>query len=75
MDSFISMGEEREENNKQTAPNADNYDGWGFDLFPERRGAFKKTIKNVLFQGRGNENLERVKCERNVTYCLRKSTR
>lgn len=73
MDSLISMDEKREENKSPTASNTDNYDGWGFDLFPERRGTFKKTIKNVLFQGRGNENLERVKCERNVAYCLRKS--
>lgn len=67
------MGDERKENQNQTPPKSSNYDGWGFDLFPERRGTFKPSVKNVLFQGRGNENLERVKCEQKVAYCLNKS--
>lgn len=54
-------------------PKIDNYDGWGFDLFPERRGNFKPTVKNVLFQGRGNENLEKIKCEEKVKYCIKNS--
>lgn len=67
------MADERKES--QTPPKSEDYDGWGFDLFPERRGTFKASIKNVLFQGRGNENVERVKCERKVAYCLNKSIR
>lgn len=66
------MGDERKESNKSTE--ASNYDGWGFDLFPERRGTFKPSVKNILFQGRGNENLERIKCEKKVAYCIQKST-
>lgn len=65
------MGNDQNEN--KTTSKSDNYDGWGFDLFPERRGTFKPTIKNVLFQGRGNETLERIKCERKVAYCINKS--
>jgi len=68
------MGNESNENDKQTSSKSDSYDGWGFDLFPERRGTFKPNIKNILFQGRGNENIERVKCERRVAYCINKST-
>jgi len=64
---------EREEKKDQTSQSTDNYDGWGFDLFPERRGTFKPNLKNILFQGRGNENLERIKCERKVAYCINKS--
>lgn len=66
------MGDKGKENH--TATKSGSYDNWGFDLFPERRGTFKPTIKNVLFQGRGNENLERIKCERKVAYCINKST-
>jgi inner membrane protease ATP23 len=61
------------QNSGETPSKSDDYDGWGFDLFPERRGTFKPTIKNILFQGRGNENVERMKCENKVAYCLNKS--
>lgn len=69
------MADDNKENQSsdQTSKKSDNYDGWGFDLFPERRGTFKPSIKNILFQGRGNENLERIKCEKKVAYCLNKS--
>lgn len=68
------MDNEREENQKPTPLKADEYDGWGFDLFPERRGTFKPSIKQVLIKGRGTENIERVKCEQKVAYCINKST-
>lgn len=69
------MADENKENqnSSQTPLTSDNYDGWGFDLFPERRGTFKPSLKNILFQGRGNENLERIKCEKKVAFCLNKS--
>lgn len=63
------MGDEHKENQNPT----NEYDGWGFDLFPERRGVFKPSMKNILLQGRGKENIERIKCEQKVTYCLNKS--
>jgi len=67
------MAERKEDKQQTTSQSTDNYDGWGFDLFPERRGTYKPSIKNVLFQGRGNENLERVKCEKKVASCINKS--
>lgn len=67
------MGNEHQVNENKTPSKSENYDGWGFDLFPERRGTFKPSIKNILFQGRGNENLERIKCEKKVAYCINKS--
>lgn len=67
------MADEHKESQNQTSTKTDNYEGWGFDLFPERRGTLKTSIKNVLFQGRGNENIERIKCERKVSSCLSKS--
>ncbi|XP_050420125.1 mitochondrial inner membrane protease ATP23 homolog [Adelges cooleyi] len=66
------MGEEK--NNEQPKPSqTDNYDGWGFDLFPQRRGNYKPSVKEVLFKGRGNENIEQVKCEGKVKHCLKNS--
>jgi len=67
------MGDVPKENQNQTPSKSDDYDGWGFDLFPERRGTFRPSVKNVLFQGRGNENVERIKCESKVNYCINKS--
>ncbi|XP_026809297.1 mitochondrial inner membrane protease ATP23 homolog [Rhopalosiphum maidis] len=67
------MADHKENKDQTTSQSSDNYEGWGFDLFPERRGTYKPTLKNVLFQGRGNENLERIKCERKVASCLSKS--
>jgi len=67
------MAERKENIDQTTSQSTDNYDGWGFDLFPERRGTYKPNLKNILFQGRGNENLERIKCERKVAYCIKKS--
>lgn len=67
------MAEPKESKDQTTSQSSDNYEGWGFDLFPERRGTYKPNLKNILFQGRGNENLERVKCERKVASCLNKS--
>lgn len=61
------------QNSDQTPSKSDSYDGWGFDLFPERRGTFKPSLKSILLQGRGNENLEKIKCEKKVTHCLMKS--
>lgn len=65
--------DERKENQTQTSSESNDYDGWGFDLFPERRGTFKPSMKNVLFQGRGNETVERIKCESKVKNCINKS--
>lgn len=67
------MGDEHKKDQNQTSLKSDDYDGWGFDLFPERRGTLKNTIKGILFKGRGNENIERFKCERKVTSCLNTS--
>lgn len=64
------MGDEHKE---QKPSKSDEYDGWGFDLFPERRGAYKPSLKQILFKGRGKENIERIKCEEKVSFCLDKS--
>lgn len=74
LENFSSMADEDKENNKNPPPSkSDNYDGWGFDLFPERRGTFKPTVKNILLQGRGRETTERIRCENRVNHCLNKS--
>lgn len=67
------MGDENKKSQDQTPLKSDDYDGWGFDLFPERRGTLKNSITSILFKGRGNEVVERIKCEGKVTSCLNKS--
>lgn len=67
------MDDGRQRNENDAKPKSEEYDGWGFDLFPERRGSLKTTMKNVLLKGRGNENLERIKCENKVASCIKKS--
>lgn len=47
---------------------------WGYDLYPERRGdKYKPSWRNVLFGGEGKEDLDKIKCERNVFKCVKNS--
>lgn len=47
---------------------------WGFDLYPERRGAkHKSTWWEVAFKGEGREAIDKIKCERRVYACIQKS--
>lgn len=47
---------------------------WGYDLYPERRGEkYKPSWRNVLFGGEGKEDIEKMKCERNVYSCVKNS--
>lgn len=47
---------------------------WGYDLYPERRGGkYKPSWRNVLFGGEGEEDLDKIKCERNVFKCVKNS--
>ncbi|XP_049288762.1 mitochondrial inner membrane protease ATP23 homolog [Anopheles funestus] len=55
---------DRESNEKQ----------WGYDLYPERRGEkFKPSWGRVLLGIEGTESLDKIKCERNVYSCVKKS--
>ena len=47
---------------------------WGYDLYPERRGAkYKPSLVNIFFGVEGREDLNRTKCERNVFHVYRNS--
>ncbi|XP_033222145.1 mitochondrial inner membrane protease ATP23 homolog isoform X2 [Belonocnema kinseyi] len=40
---------------------------WGYDLYPERRGAkYKPSLINTMLGIEGREDINRIKCERNV---------
>ena len=56
------------ENAEQTKPQQ-----WGYDLYPERRGTFKATWGKIVAGLDGQENLEKMKCERRVWSCIKKS--
>uniref|UniRef100_T1H6S0 Mitochondrial inner membrane protease ATP23 n=1 Tax=Megaselia scalaris TaxID=36166 RepID=T1H6S0_MEGSC len=47
---------------------------WGYDLYPERKGEiYKPSWTKVLFKGEGQENMDKIKCERNVWWCVKNS--
>lgn len=47
---------------------------WGYDLYPERKGeSYKPSWSKVLFKGEGRENIDKMKCERNVWWCVKNS--
>ena len=54
--------------------NATSIYRWGYDLYPERRGdKYKPSWAKVAFLGEGRENIDKIKCERNVWKCAQKS--
>lgn len=48
-------------------------EAWGNDLYPERRGTFKAKWSKVLTMTEGKENLDKLKCEKNVFECVKAS--
>ncbi|XP_046423685.1 mitochondrial inner membrane protease ATP23 homolog [Neodiprion fabricii] len=51
-----------------SSPNNDN---WGYDLYPERKGAkYKPTWTRRIMGLEGREELDKMKCERNVYSCV-----
>lgn len=51
-----------------------NDEKWGYDLYPERRGGkYKPSLRNVIFGGEGREDIDKIKCERNVYKCIKNS--
>ncbi|VVC92638.1 unnamed protein product [Leptidea sinapis] len=60
--------EESKSESKETKQEA-----WGYDLYPERRGTFTPKISNILLGKEGKENLEKIKCEKNVYHCVKNS--
>lgn len=47
---------------------------WGYDLYPERKGApYKPKWTSILFGMEGTENIDKIKCERNVVSCIKDS--
>ncbi|XP_055383106.1 mitochondrial inner membrane protease ATP23 homolog [Condylostylus longicornis] len=62
------------ENQKQ--PEQENKQGkeWGYDLYPERRGeTFKPSWGRVLLGLEGRETTDKIRCERNVFWCVKNS--
>jgi len=47
---------------------------WGYDLYPERKGEkYKPGWTKIIFGFEGRENVDKMKCERNVYSCVKKS--
>ncbi|GJQ68345.1 hypothetical protein Trydic_g16939 [Trypoxylus dichotomus] len=43
---------------------------WGYDLYPERRGAKSAGVESFI---KGRSNIDKIKCERNVYICIKES--
>ncbi|XP_022912457.1 mitochondrial inner membrane protease ATP23 homolog [Onthophagus taurus] len=43
---------------------------WGYDLYPERRGVQHSAVQAFM---KGRDNLDRIRCERNVYKCVKNS--
>lgn len=65
------------ENNtdKHTQVDETTNDGkeWGYDLYPERRGPRSTPSLSNLMQGKGREQIDKIRCERNVYKCIKTS--
>ncbi|XP_077302773.1 mitochondrial inner membrane protease ATP23 homolog [Arctopsyche grandis] len=59
--------------NKNTKRNEKNEEMWGYDLFPERKGAYKPSMGSILVGMEGRETIDKFKCEKNVYKCVMKS--
>ncbi|XP_014096794.1 mitochondrial inner membrane protease ATP23 homolog [Bactrocera oleae] len=63
-----------EQINDNGDPNNPKTKEWGYDLYPERRGeTFKPKWSKILLGMEGRENIDKVKCERNVYWCVKNS--
>lgn len=73
----MATSEQEKPNPTTNQPEAEPKDGkkgkWGYDLYPERRGDFKNSISNVVLMKEGRETMDRIRCERNIYNCVKKS--
>lgn len=61
-------------NSSQPANTKENTTKWGYDLYPERKGEpIKRSWGRVLLGMEGTENIDKLKCERNVYSCVKNS--
>lgn len=60
-------------NQPETDSNGTKKGKWGYDLYPERRSDFKNTISSVMLMKEGRETMDRIRCERNIYNCVKKS--
>lgn len=61
-------------NNKQPTSIPTDGSQWGYDLYPDRRSGQEtsNSVTNYL-TGKGKENLDKIRCERNVYRCIKES--
>ncbi|XP_017773309.1 PREDICTED: mitochondrial inner membrane protease ATP23 homolog [Nicrophorus vespilloides] len=58
---------------EEPAPKKEKPEGgvaWGYDLYPERRKESESRFANLMH---GRDNLEKIRCERNVYKCIKTS--
>lgn len=58
---------------QESKPGPENPTMWGYDLYPERRSQQKSLSIGDYLMGKGNENMDKIKCERNVYQCIKTS--
>lgn len=63
------------QNSKQgsSGDSAQSEESWGYDLYPERKGRYRPSLGSVLFEAKGTEPYDKVRCERHVYSCIKNS--
>lgn len=77
----MTTANERTEENKDTSSNngtktsVPKGEKWGYDLYPERRGG-RHSVDwfRAFFMLEGRDNMQKIRCEKNVYNCVRTST-
>lgn len=75
-DKEATSGSTSSASNGSTSASEHGFDAksWGYDLYPERRGEkYKPSWAKVIFGFEGTENIDKIKCERNVYSCVKNS--
>ncbi|XP_018322804.1 mitochondrial inner membrane protease ATP23 homolog [Agrilus planipennis] len=72
-DKPIKNEEKKTEENIKSPSKNDSGREWGYDLYPERRGKVSHSLMEIIFQGKGTEDVDKIKCERNVYKCIKQS--
>ncbi|XP_057670122.1 mitochondrial inner membrane protease ATP23 homolog [Diorhabda carinulata] len=71
---FEKESEKNDNQQKQTTSLPSDASQWGYDLYPSRKSRSETAPSFIDYmKGKGKENFEKIKCERNVYKCIKDS--
>lgn len=70
----MATTEKPQENTTEAKTERKNGDGkWGYDLYPERKQAFKTDVSKIVQMKHGREYYDKLRCEESVYKCIKNS--